>query len=104
MPWSSWAVMLKARRLILVALLFLASYKRSSYPQRLKNLAHAMAPDPVMLFGSPVDFILFGLTLAGVALFHHHTLRVALTGLAAVTLYKLGFTGFKYGAGLPGLA
>jgi Na+/H+ antiporter NhaD/arsenite permease-like protein len=63
-----------------------------------------MAPDPVMLFGIPVDFILFGLTLAGVALFHHHTLRVALTGLAAVTLYKLGFTGFKYGAGLPGLA
>jgi len=29
---------------------------------------------------------------------------VALTGLAAITLYKLGFTGFKYGAGLPGLA
>src|SRR5690242_2682765 len=63
-----------------------------------------MAPDPVMLFGIPVDFILFGLTLAGVALFHHHTLQVALTGLAAVTLYKLGFTGFKYGVGLPGLA
>jgi len=28
---------------------------------------------------------------------------VALTGLAAITLYKLGFTGFKYGTGLPGL-
>jgi Na+/H+ antiporter NhaD/arsenite permease-like protein len=56
------------------------------------------------LFGVPVDFILFGLTLLGVALFHRHTLQVALTGLAVITLYKLGFTGFKTGAGLPGLA
>ena len=53
--------------------------------------------------GVPVDFILFGLTLAGVALFHHHTLQVALTGLAVIVLYKLGFAGFKEGAGLPGL-
>ena len=53
--------------------------------------------------GVPVDFILFGLTLAGVALFHHHTLQVALTGLAVITLYKLGFTGFKAGPGLTGL-
>jgi len=63
-----------------------------------------MAPEPVLLFGIPVDFILFGLTLLSVAVFHHHTLQVALTGLSAITLYKLGFTGFKYGAGLPGLA
>jgi len=54
--------------------------------------------------GVPVDFILFALTLAGVALFHHHTLQVALTGLAVVALYKLGFTGFKAGPGLGGLA
>src|SRR5512147_335826 len=54
-------------------------------------------------FGVPVDFILFALTLAGVALFHHHTLGVALTGLAVITLYKLGFTGFKDGPGLGGL-
>jgi len=51
-----------------------------------------------------VDFILFALTLCGVALFHHHTLQVALTGLAVITLYKLGFTGFKTGPGLGGLA
>jgi Na+/H+ antiporter NhaD/arsenite permease-like protein len=56
------------------------------------------------LFGIPVDFILFGLTLIGVALFHHHTLPVALTGLAAITLYKLAFTGFKTGPGFVGLA
>jgi len=54
--------------------------------------------------GVPVDFVLFALTLVGVALFHHHTLQVALIGLAVITLYKLGFTGFKTGPGLGGLA
>jgi Na+/H+ antiporter NhaD/arsenite permease-like protein len=54
--------------------------------------------------GVPVEFILFGLTLAGVALFHHHTLQVALIGLGVILLYKLGFTGFKTGPGLGGLA
>src|SRR4051812_49595973 len=51
--------------------------------------------------GVPVDFILFALTLAGVALFHHHTLYVALAGLATITLFKLGFGDF---AGTPGVA
>jgi Na+/H+ antiporter NhaD/arsenite permease-like protein len=60
--------------------------------------------EPILLLGIPVDFILFGLTLLGVALFHHHTLAVALTGLGVITLYKLIFTGFKFGAGLTGLA
>src|SRR5712672_2678372 len=55
-------------------------------------------------FGVPIEFVLFGLTLAGVALFHHHTLQVALIGLGAIVLYKLGFTGFKTGPGLGGLA
>lgn len=55
------------------------------------------------VFGIPVDFILFGLTLLGVALFHHHTLAVALSGLAAIIAYKLVFTGFKFGAGFGGL-
>jgi Na+/H+ antiporter NhaD/arsenite permease-like protein len=54
--------------------------------------------------GVPIDFVLFGLTLAGVALFHHHTLQVALIGLGVIVLYKLGFTGFKTGPGFGGLA
>lgn len=33
-----------------------------------------------MVAGIPVDFILFGATLLGVALFHHYVLQVALTG------------------------
>lgn len=52
----------------------------------------------------PVEFVLFGLTLLGVALLHHHTLAVALTGLAVITAFKLGFTGFHAGPGLVGLA
>jgi Na+/H+ antiporter NhaD/arsenite permease-like protein len=59
--------------------------------------------EPILVFGVPVDFILFALTLLGVALFHHKTLEVALAGLAAIIVYKLVFTGFKHGAGLAGL-
>jgi Na+/H+ antiporter NhaD/arsenite permease-like protein len=51
----------------------------------------------------PVEFLLFGLTLAAVALFHRHTLWSALAGLAAITTWKLGVTGFEAGPGLPGL-
>src|SRR5213078_6368 len=54
--------------------------------------------------GVPFEFVLFGLTLTGVALFHHHTLQVALIGLALILAYKLGVTGFKAGPGFGGLA
>ncbi len=57
-----------------------------------------------MIFGLPIDFLLFGLTLLGVALFHRHTLTVALAGLAAVALHKLASGGFRTGPGLSGLA
>ena len=53
-------------------------------------------------FGVPVDFILFAAILLGVALFHHHTLRVALIGLAVIVAYKLLVTGFKSGPGFDG--
>jgi Na+/H+ antiporter NhaD/arsenite permease-like protein len=62
-----------------------------------------MVMEPILVFGIPVDFILFAVTLLGVALFHHKTLQVALAGLAAIVVYKLVFTGFKHGAGLAGL-
>ena len=57
-----------------------------------------------MVGGIPVDFILFALTLLGVALFHNATLAVALTGLATISLYKILFTGFKTGVGIAGFA
>jgi len=66
--------------------------------------APGAAPELLYLFGIPVDFILFAVTLLGVAVFHHHTLYVALTGLAAILIYKLGFTGFNTGQGFAGLA
>ena len=59
--------------------------------------------EPILLLGIPVDFILFALTLLGVALFHHKTLQVALAGLAAIIGYKLAITGFTHGAGFAGL-
>ena len=62
----------------------------------------AAMPEVPLLFGVPVDFILFGLTLLGVALFHHQTLRVGLSGLVAIALYKIFFTGFKTGPGAAG--
>jgi hypothetical protein len=55
------------------------------------------------VLGIPVEFVLFGCTLFGVATMHAHTLKVALTGLAAVVLFKLLVAGFKTGVGLPGL-
>ena len=51
----------------------------------------------------PVEFLLFGLTLLGVAVAHRRALEVAAVGLAAVVLYKLAVTGFHDGPGLAGL-
>ena len=66
--------------------------------------AQAAGHEGPAVLGVPVEFILFAVTLAGVAIFHHHTLKVVLAGLTAIMLYKLGFTGFKFGDGLAGLA
>jgi Na+/H+ antiporter NhaD/arsenite permease-like protein len=53
--------------------------------------------------GIPAEFVLFALTLLGVALWHHRTVEVATTGLVAITLYKLTFGSFRDGVGLDGL-
>ncbi|MCX7010492.1 MAG: citrate transporter, partial [Kiritimatiellaeota bacterium] len=55
------------------------------------------------LGGVRLEFILFGLTLLGVAVFHRRTLQVALSGLAVITVWKLVTSGFAAGPGLPGL-
>lgn len=56
------------------------------------------------LLGIPVEFVLFALTLLGVALLHNQTFYVAVSGLVAIALYKIAFTGFKTGAGAAGFA
>ncbi len=54
------------------------------------------------LGGVPVEFFMFAVVLAGVALFHHATLPIALGGAIVIALYKVTASPFKTGAGLPG--
>ena len=57
-----------------------------------------------MFLGIPIEFYFFSLILLFVALFHNHVLKIALIGLAIVSLYKIGFAGFKTGSGINGFA
>jgi Na+/H+ antiporter NhaD/arsenite permease-like protein len=41
------------------------------------------------ILGIPFEFILFGLLLFGIAIFHHHALLVANLGLLSVSIYKV---------------
>jgi Na+/H+ antiporter NhaD/arsenite permease-like protein len=50
----------------------------------------------------PVEFILFACVLAGVAMFHHLTLPIAVVGATVIALYKIAVSPFKSGAGLAG--
>lgn len=63
-----------------------------------------LTPVPLLAAGSSapsigpirIEFIIFGLILLGVALFHKHTFWVALTGLTVLLIFKLAFaTGFN---------
>ena len=57
-----------------------------------------------MFLESPINFYFFPLILLFVALFHNHVLKTTLIGLAIVSLYKIGFAGFKTGPGINGFA
>lgn len=59
--------------------------------------------DPILIVGIPLDFFFFACILLGIAVFHRHTLLIALTGAAVIVGYKIGFTGFKFGTGVAGL-
>ncbi|MEJ8835921.1 citrate transporter [Ramlibacter sp. AN1133] len=52
--------------------------------------------------GIPLDFLLFALVLLGVAVFHHHTLRVAFWGMVIIAAYKILFGDFAGTPGVPG--
>ena len=93
MPTLSTLSLFKSSRAVSVIFLFTLTFSTS-----------VQASDGFELLGIPLEFVLFALTLLSVALFHHHTLMVALTGLASITLFKLGFTGFHGVAGLSGLS
>jgi Na+/H+ antiporter NhaD/arsenite permease-like protein len=68
------------------------------------GVAFAALAEPPAIGPVPVDFILFAIVLACVAIFHHHTMRVALIGFAAIAAYKVFFSPFATGPGFPGLA
>ncbi len=55
------------------------------------------------VFGVPVEFVLFGLMLAAIAVFHRHVLLVAAIGLAAILGYEALFTEFPTGTGVGAL-
>jgi Na+/H+ antiporter NhaD/arsenite permease-like protein len=54
------------------------------------------------LAGIRWEFILFALTLIGVAVFHNKTMYVALIGLACILLFKYGFTDFSMASHIMG--
>jgi Na+/H+ antiporter NhaD/arsenite permease-like protein len=74
----------KSRIFILSALLLLIS--------PMINAADGSIPSPG---GIRIEFILFAITLIGVAVFHHKTMYVALTGLAAILIFKYVFSDFS---------
>ncbi len=52
----------------------------------------------------PFEFLIFGVTLAGVAIFHRFALPIAATGLAAALILQATVTQFPGGPGFAGLA
>ncbi|MDX2262203.1 MAG: hypothetical protein SFU84_10960 [Gemmatimonadales bacterium] len=50
----------------------------------------------------PVEFLLFGLVLLGVAMFHKHTMPIAISGALGIALYKILASPFRTGAGIEG--
>jgi len=51
----------------------------------------------------PIEFLIFGITLAGVAVFHRHALPIAAAGFASVIVFEWAFTQFPGGPGAAGL-
>jgi len=51
----------------------------------------------------PAEFLIFGATLAGVAVFHRRALPIAASGLVAVIAYQWLFSSFPAGTGASGL-
>jgi hypothetical protein len=83
----------------LLAIAFLAVFAAPA----LAAGAGTYTPELVMLGPVPLDFVLFAAVLLCVALFHHYTFQVAVTGLVVITLYKALVTGLKTGPGMSGL-
>src|SRR6266480_1045290 len=66
------------------------------------SMTWALVAKTQSVLGVPAEFVLFGLTLLAVALFHRHALLCSLLGLVTIATYKIGLTGFKTGPGVAG--
>jgi Na+/H+ antiporter NhaD/arsenite permease-like protein len=55
------------------------------------------------LLGAPIEFYLFGLMLAGVALFHRGALAISIAGLVVILVYEALVTRFPTGSGAGAL-
>jgi Na+/H+ antiporter NhaD/arsenite permease-like protein len=75
---------MKLRILLLLTLFIFAGQTTSAADGTIPTIA-----------GIRPEFILFGLTLVGVAIFHHRTMYVALTGLIVILIFKYTFTNFS---------
>lgn len=67
----------------------------------LSLLASALAAPSIA--GIPVEFLLFGLMLAGVAKFHQHSLAVSVTGFIVILAYEALVSSFPTGQGMDAL-
>jgi Na+/H+ antiporter NhaD/arsenite permease-like protein len=57
----------------------------------------------IALLGIPLEFLLFGLTLLGIALFHKHALAISIGGLVLILAYEALVTQFPTGRGADAL-
>jgi Na+/H+ antiporter NhaD/arsenite permease-like protein len=88
----------------------LSLFKRLQFPALLLLLLlisqTLSASDGIMpsVAGIRIEFLLFAVTLIGVAVFHHKTMYVALAGLAAILLVKYIFSDFSLADHIVGTA
>jgi Na+/H+ antiporter NhaD/arsenite permease-like protein len=66
------------------------------------NLARYGRP-MIQFFGVPFEFVLFGLMLLGVALFHKRALELSVGGLLVIVLFEAFLTSFPTGPGAQAL-
>ncbi|MFL6724131.1 MAG: hypothetical protein ACJ8E7_08370, partial [Sphingomicrobium sp.] len=62
-----------------------------------------MAVSAPSLFSVPVEFVLFGLTLVGIAAFHKRALEISMAGLLLVLAFEWQLSEFPTGTGLGAL-
>lgn len=94
--------MLSRRFLVFLPALLVGLLAFASPALAADGAAHAGGPT-IPGTSIPLEFVFFASTLLGIALFHKHTLPIALGGLGVVVTYKLAFSDFHGVAGVAGL-